>query len=101
MNRSEQRVADDILRQEPDVAVIRLTATGNPDFIVISKAVAPSLRFCGCAAPGARPHRPFAKRIPKQLEPDANSLKRHRLSTKGGVEQSTTNKHTPTQKHKC
>jgi len=45
MTRTEQSAAAQLLRQEPDAAVIKMTATGNPDFIVIPKSVMSAVRF--------------------------------------------------------
>lgn len=45
MTRTEQAAAAELLRQDPDAAVIKMTATGNPDFIVIPKAAMAQVRF--------------------------------------------------------
>lgn len=45
MTHSEQSAAAELRRQDPDAAVIKMTATGNPDFIVIPKAAVGLVRF--------------------------------------------------------
>ena len=45
MTHSEQSAAAELTRLEPDAVVIKMTATGNPDFIVIPKAAIGLVRF--------------------------------------------------------
>ncbi|MGB6477512.1 MAG: hypothetical protein WBF15_00305, partial [Candidatus Sulfotelmatobacter sp.] len=45
MTRTEQQAAAELARQEPDAAIIKMTATGNPDFIVIPRAALAQVRF--------------------------------------------------------
>jgi hypothetical protein len=45
MTPAEHAAAAALLQQDPDAAVIKMTATGNPDFIVIPKAAVGLVRF--------------------------------------------------------
>lgn len=45
MTHSEQSAAAELQKQEPDAVVIKMTATGNPDFIVIPKTAISAVRF--------------------------------------------------------
>lgn len=45
MTHSEHQAAHHIAKEEPGALVIKMTATGNPDFIVIPKELASYIRF--------------------------------------------------------